>query len=203
VRRLLPVIALAGVVVLGGGLFLVGRDDALPRIEVAEVARGEVVEVVEAPGNVAARASATLSAPADAVVEAVLVRDGEPVTRGQVLVRLASDSAHERLRAAESAAANAAASRVEVPRADLSPLQESLDAAAQSSFQAGYDAAALLSDPHQRAAAEQRVEEAEARYWAQARAARDAVGQANAGAGSLETALTPSAGRSGRRRLPP
>ena len=188
-KRLLPVIALTGVAVLGAGVYLVRSGDELPRVEVAEVAGGEVVEVVEAPGNIAARASATSSAPADAVVEAVLVRDGEPVTRGQVLVRLASDSAQERLRSAEAAAANAAASRVEVPRADLSPLQESLDAAAQASFQAGYDAAALLSDPAQRAAAEQRVEEAEQRYWANADAARDAVGQANTGAGSLEGAL--------------
>ncbi|HWH29408.1 MAG TPA: pyrroline-5-carboxylate reductase, partial [Mycobacteriales bacterium] len=45
------------------------------------------------------------------------------------------------------AAANAAAARVEVPRADLSALQDSLDAAAAASFAAGRAAAAQVQDP--------------------------------------------------------
>lgn len=188
-KRLLPLIALAGAAVLGVGLLVVDRDDGPAAVQVAEVGRAAVTETVEAPGNVAARATATLSAPADGVVEAVLVADGEAVTAGQVLVRLASDSAQERLRSAETAAANAAASVLELPRADLGPLQDSLDAAAQASFQVGYDAAAQLPDPYQRAAAEQRVADAEQRYWDSAHAARTSVQQANAGVGSVETAL--------------
>jgi HlyD family secretion protein len=163
--------------------------DDLPRVQVAEVVRAEVAEVVEAPGNVTARAQATLTAPADAVVEAVLVRDGEAVTEGQILVRLDSASARERLRAAEAAAANAAATRVDLPRADLSGLQDSLDAAAQAAFDAGRAAAAQVQDPEQRADAERRVADAERQYRAASAAARAAVASANAGVGSVEGAL--------------
>jgi len=132
--------------VLTAGVLLANAGEDLPRVELAEVVRADVAEVVEAPGNVTARATATLTSPSDAVVEAVLVADGEPVTAGQVLVRLRSDSAQERLRAAETAAANAAAARVDLPRADLSALQEQLDAAAQASFAAGRAAAAQVQD---------------------------------------------------------
>jgi HlyD family secretion protein len=189
VKRWLPVVALAGVAVLGTSLVLVRAGEDATTVQVAEVVRTSVTEVVEAPGNVAARATATLSAPADAVVEAVLVQDGESVTSGQVLVRLASESAQERLRAAETAAANARAARVEIPRSDLSPVQDGLDAAAHASFEAGRTAAAHVQDPELRAEAERRVADAERQYQASAHAARTAVAQANAGLGSIEQAL--------------
>jgi HlyD family secretion protein len=189
VKRLVPVVALTAAAVLAGGVLYARAGDDLPRVQVAEVVRAEVAEVVEAPGNVTARASATLTAPADAVVEAVLVRDGEAVTAGQVLVRLASESARERLRAAEAAAANAAATRVALPRADLSGLQASLDAAAQAAFDAGRDAAAQVQDPQRRSEAERRVADAERQYGAASAAARGALASANAGVGSVESAL--------------
>jgi HlyD family secretion protein len=189
VNRWLPVVALAGVAVLGTSVVLVRSGEDATAVQVAEVVRTSVTEVVEAPGNVAARATATLTAPADAVVEAVLVQDGEPVTTGQVLVRLASDSAQERLRAAETAAANARAARVELPRSDLSPVQDALDAAAHASFEAGRAAAAQVQDPHLQAEAERRVADAERQYQSSAHAARTAVSQANAGLGSIEQAL--------------
>lgn len=189
VKRLVPLVALVAAGVLAAGVVYARAGDDDPRVQVAEVVRADVAEVVEAPGNVTARAAATLASPADAVVEAVLVQDGESVTAGQVLVRLASDSAQERLRAAETAAANAAAARVSLPGVDLSALQHSLDAAAVASFNAGYAAAAQLPDPEQRAAAERQVADAERQYHAAALAARTAVNQANAGVGSVETAL--------------
>ncbi|HWH29030.1 MAG TPA: efflux RND transporter periplasmic adaptor subunit, partial [Mycobacteriales bacterium] len=87
------------------------------------------------------------------------------------------------------AAANAAAARVEVPRADLSALQDSLDAAAAASFAAGRAAAAQVQDPERRAQAERQVADAERRYAQSSAAARAAVEQVNAGAGSIESAL--------------
>ncbi|MFP5218180.1 MAG: efflux RND transporter periplasmic adaptor subunit [Actinomycetes bacterium] len=188
-KRLVPLVALAAAAVLTTGVLLANAGEDPPRVQVAEVVQAEVVEVVEAPGNVTARATATLTSPADGVVEAVLVRDGEAVTKGQVLVRLSSDSAQERLHAAETAAANAAAARVDVPRADLSALQDSLDAAAAASFAAGRAAAAQVQDPERRAAAERQVADAEHRYAQSSAAARAAVEQVNAGAGSIESAL--------------
>lgn len=188
-RRWVPVAALVAVGVLAGGVAYSARGDDAPRVQLASVSRGSVDEVVEAPGTVAAKASASPAAPADGVVEAVLVQDGEHVTTGQVLVRLRSDSAQQHLRAAESAAAQAAGSTVHLPRTDLSALQAQLDAAAQTSTAAGRAAAAQVTDPQQRDAAEKAVEQAQQQYAAAAATARAALQQVANGVGSLEQAV--------------
>jgi len=164
-----------------------GADDRV--VDVRDVGRTTVAETVDAPGTVAARASAVVSAPADVQVEQVLVEDGATVQPGAVLVRLSSPSAQQRLSQARSALAAAAAGRVEVPPADLGPLQDALDAAAEASFAAGRAAAAALPDPAQRTAAEQQVREAEARYRAAALASRRSQQQLDAGARGLQDAL--------------
>jgi multidrug efflux pump subunit AcrA (membrane-fusion protein) len=157
-----------------------GSEDQV--VQVREVGRTTVAESVDAPGTVAARASAVVTAPADVQVDQVLVQDGATVQPGAVLVQLSSESAQQRLRQARSALAAAEAGRVEVPPADLGPLQDALDAAAEASFAAGRAAAASLVDPAQRAAAEQQVREAEARYHAAALASRRSQQQLDAGA---------------------
>jgi len=164
-----------------------GDDD--PRVETAEVGRATVAEVVEAPGSVGARATAALTAPADATVAEVLVEDGAAVAAGAVLVRLSSPSAQERLDAARSALARAEDAVVPVPRADLRPLQDSLDAAAAASFAAGRSAAALVTDPHARARAVQQVDDAERSYATSSAAARASLDQVDASADGLEAAL--------------
>jgi HlyD family secretion protein len=181
VNRLLPVLALS--------LALVGCSDDEPRVQVAEVGRTTVAETVDAPGTVAARASATVEAPADARVEAVLVEDGATVEAGDVLVRLSSPSAQERLRQALAAQASASSTSVTLPRAQLGPLQEAVDAAAAASFTAGRAAAAQIDDPEQRRAAQEQVAQAEQRYAAASAAARASLQQLDAGAESLEGAL--------------
>jgi HlyD family secretion protein len=186
VKRLVRTVAAGGVL---AGLLAGCSGGDVPQVEVVEVVRSDVVEVVDAPGTIAARATSTVSAPADATVEAVLVEDGATVTKGQILVRLASPSAQARLRTAETAAANAAGARVAVPRADLRPLQAQVDAAAHDSFAAGRAAAAQLGDPELRRQAEAQVAEAEARYRAASAATAQAVEQVGAGLGSLEQAL--------------
>jgi multidrug efflux pump subunit AcrA (membrane-fusion protein) len=164
-------------------------DDGDRVVEIREVGRTTVTETVDAPGTVAARASAVVAAPADVQVDQVLVQDGATVQPGAVLVRLSSPSAQERLQQARSALAAASAGRIEVPPADLGPLQDALDAAAAASFAAGRSAAAALVDPAQRAAAEQQVREAEARYAAAALASRRSQEQLDAGARGLQDAL--------------
>jgi multidrug efflux pump subunit AcrA (membrane-fusion protein) len=164
-----------------------GSEDQV--VQVREVGRTTVAESVDAPGTVAARASAVVTAPADVQVDQVLVQDGATVQPGAVLVQLSSESAQQRLRQARSALAAAEAGRVEVPPADLGPLQDALDAAAEASFAAGRAAAASLVDPAQRAAAEQQVREAEARYHAAALASRRSQQQLDAGARGLQDAL--------------
>ncbi len=179
----LLVLACAGLLVTGCS------SDGAARVQTAEVGRANVAELVEAPGSVAARATAALTAPADATVEAVLVEDGATVETGAVLVRLSSPAAQQRLQQALAARAGATTT-TRIPRADLRPMQDQLDAAARSSFDAGRAAAAQISDPAARAAAEQAVARSEQQYAAASRLARSSLEQVDAGAAGLQGALT-------------
>jgi len=170
--------------------------DGDPVVRTGEVGRATVAEVVEAPGTVGARATAAVSAPADATVEQLLVEDGAAVERGRVLLRLASPAAQDRLQSARTALAQASSAQISVPRADLGPLQDALDAAAQASFAAGRSAAALVPDPEGRRRAEQQVTDAEHRYDAASAAARSTLAQADASAEGLEQALAAVTGSS-------
>lgn len=185
-----PLALAAAVALLATGC----SGDGDPRVQVAEVSRTTVAETVDAPGTVAARATATVSAPTDATVEKVLVADGATVKAGTVLVRLSSPAAVERLRQAQAAQASAASAAIEVPRADLGPLQDALDAAAASSFAAGRAAAQQIDDPQQRRAAEQQVAEAEASYRSASAASRRTLQSLDDGASSVEDALAALAG---------
>lgn len=104
-----------------------------PRVQVGAVTRTDVAEVVDAPGVVMARATTTLSAPADGTVLDVLVKDGQQVRAGAVLLRLSSPSAQDRLR--QALAASAGLSR---PGAD--PLLAGAAAAAVTQARATVDA---------------------------------------------------------------
>jgi multidrug efflux pump subunit AcrA (membrane-fusion protein) len=182
VKRLVALLVAAA---LAGGCS--GESDV--RVQVAEIGRATVAEVVDAPGTVGARATASLTAPADAVVGELLVADGAQVEKGAVLVRLTSPAAQDRLRQARAAQRSAADSVISVPRADLGPLQDQVDAAARSSFAAGRAAAAQIPDPALRAEAEQRVSQAERQFAVASAAARASLAQLGAGADGVESAL--------------
>lgn len=164
-----------------------GGDE--PAVTTAEVGRETVVEVVEAAATVAARASATLTAPTDATVAELLVRDGQSVRAGQLIARLDAPDARRRLREAEQADAQARATGVSAPGADLSGVQAQVDAAATAAFAAARAAAQSTQDPAARARAERAVLDAEQQY-AQARLqALAAAEQARQGAESVASAL--------------
>ena len=169
-------------------------DDGPARVQTAEVARADVAEVVDAPGTVAARAVASVTAPTAATVAEVLVKDGATVAKGAVLVRLSSPAAQDRLRQALAARESASTPEVEVPRVDLGPVQDGLDTAAAQSFAAGRAAAALIPDPAQRAQAAEQVAQAERQYAAASTAARTALAQLGAGADGVDAALAAVAG---------
>ncbi len=178
-----PALLLAGALVVTG---CSGSDTPVP--QVAEVVRADVHEVVDAPGTVQARASSTVSAPADGTVADLAVQDGARVEEGDVLVRIDSPAAQARLEQARSARASAA-TRVTLPRADLGPLQAELDASAHDAFDAARDVADELPEGKGREAALARIAAAEARYNASASAARTAVRSVSAGVGGVEQAL--------------
>jgi multidrug efflux pump subunit AcrA (membrane-fusion protein) len=158
------------------------------RVAVAPVGRADVVEIVNAPATVAARAQSTVSAPAGGTVAEVLVRDGAVVRAGQPLVRIASPSAQERLRQARAADAQAAAStpRVSTPR--LTGFQGQVDSAATAAFAAARQAA-LAVPATQRAAALAAVAQSEAQYAAARAQALTALRSLERGIGSVASAL--------------
>ncbi|MGH8869111.1 MAG: biotin/lipoyl-binding protein, partial [Actinomycetes bacterium] len=111
---------------LAAGLVALGDDEG-SGIVVGRVSRATVTEVVEAPGTVTPRASAEVTAAADAKVRRLAVRDGERVEAGQVLMRLSSPEARRALADAREADRQAAAGEVALPSADLSTQQRAAD----------------------------------------------------------------------------
>lgn len=161
-----------------------------PAVSVAPVTRGTVSEVVDAPATVAARATASLTAPADAIVAELLVADGAQVSGGAVLMRLDSPAAKDRLRQAQQADAQAASGRSASPGVDVSGFQAQADAAAYAAFDAARVAAASNPDPAQRNAANAAIDAAVARYLQARAAGLDSARQLNAGIGSVTSSLS-------------
>ena len=182
-KRTLAAVGVVPALLLAG----CGGDDGAD-VRVEEVGRGTVNEVVDAPATVTARATSTVTSPADGTVASLVVPDGATVRRGDVLLVLDSPAARERLASAQETAAGAGV-RVVLPQADLDPLQDQLDRAASDAFATSRSAAAQVPDPAARAAALTAIAEAEARYAAAAAAARSVVASVGAGVGSVEDAL--------------
>jgi HlyD family secretion protein len=170
--------ALAGCT--GGG----GAD-----VVVAQVGRATVVEVVEAPATVAARATATLSSPADGSVAELRVHEGQQVRTGQVLLRVESPSARRDLRQARAADARAAsAGATSGPTVDLSGARQA-DAVAQRSFARARRAAERITVPAARRQALGALRVSQAQYRSARAQADDAARQLAAGIGSLSQAV--------------
>ena len=176
-RHLVRVAAVASVVTLA----VTGcSGDGGAGVQVAKVGRATVVEVVEAPATVTARASAAVSSPADGSVAELRVREGQQVRAGQVLLRVESPDARRRLRQALRADARAASAGTS------GGVAVDLSGAAQA------DAADRRAFARARRAA-QRIPAGPARQQAQYRAARDradaAARQLATGIGSLTDAV--------------
>ncbi len=180
-RALTALVALAA-----AGLLAACSGSQQQDIGVATVGLATVTEVVEAPANVVARATAEVTAPASGRVIAIAVQDGQQVTAGQVLVRLASPQATSALAQAQQADAAAAASaNVALPRVDASGLAAA-DAAAQQSFASAKAAAEQIPDATLRAQALAQIATAQAQYASARVAAQRAVANANSGIAGLE-----------------
>lgn len=164
-------------------------DDA-PAVEVRSVGLGVVTEVVDAPGTVTAKAQASVTAPADARVEDLRVADGDAVKEGDLLMRLASPAAQQRLEQALTADAGAATGEVSLPGTDLSAVQEESAQSAAAAFAASRAAARGLPNEKARAAALAQVEAAEQRYAVAQAQADLALEQLDAGVGALSQALS-------------
>jgi HlyD family secretion protein len=166
-----------------------GDDDT--GIRTATVQLGDVVEVVEAPAVVTAKASATLTAAANGRVSELLVGDGQQVEAGSVIMRIDSPEAVEELQRAQQADAEAAASaNVSIPQIPMSQAASQADQQAATAFAQARQAAEQIPEPNARAHALSVVSTAEAQYAA-ARADTDrAIRRLNAGLGSFAEALS-------------
>jgi multidrug efflux pump subunit AcrA (membrane-fusion protein) len=159
-------------------------------IEVAEVGRATVVEVVEAPATVTARATATVSAPADGTVARLRVREGERVRAGQVLLRVESPQARRALRQAQQADARAAAAGT--PGGTPVDLAGARAAGtdARRAFAQARAAAQRIPDAGARRQALAALRVSLAQYDAAQARAEAAARQLSAGLGSLADAVT-------------
>ena len=177
---------------LAVGLLTAGCSaEEAPLIETATVSRGTVSEVVEAPAQVVAKASATVTAPASGEVERLRVEDGERVEAGEVLLRIDSPQAQAQLEQARRADREASsAGSAQVQRVDLSGQQRQLDDAAGKAFDTAREAAQEVEDPEARSRQLAAVAAAEGQYRAASRQSRAAVESFNAGLGSLAGALS-------------
>jgi multidrug efflux pump subunit AcrA (membrane-fusion protein) len=72
-------------------------------IQLADVSRAPVTEIVEAPATIGARATATLRSPAQGTIAKLYVRDGDHVRKGQLLVKISSPQAKDQLSQARKA----------------------------------------------------------------------------------------------------
>jgi multidrug efflux pump subunit AcrA (membrane-fusion protein) len=147
--------------------------------------------VVEAPANVEARASSTLTATGDGTVAAVYVRDGERVDAGTVVAQISSPEAQARLRAAQSQLARAsAATSTPPPSIDVSGPQAGADTAAAGAFDAARRAADQIPDPRLRAGTLTQIVAAERQYGLARAQAQAAIAAINTGIANLSVALS-------------
>jgi HlyD family secretion protein len=182
------VVALAGAVALT--LAAASCNNRSGDIAVGTATQGSVVEVVDAPASVTARAAATLTAAADGTLVSLRVGAGDRVRAGQVLAVIDAPAARARL--AQAKTALAAASRAgggDGGGVNLVAVARSTDRAAADAFARARDAAQRIADQPRREALLAQVAAAERRYDAAARAANQAVRAVQRGIAGLSSAV--------------
>ncbi len=106
--RSAPIPARAGLLALLGFVVLAGcTADGDVEVEVASVRSGEVAQTVAAAARLEPAARVTVNAPIGGEVAELLVGDGDVVSAGDPLVRLASDALDDQVAQAEAAVAAA------------------------------------------------------------------------------------------------
>lgn len=160
-------------------------------VEVSQARRATVVEVVDAPAGVTAKAAATMTAPAEGTLAVLHVRPGEAVTAGQVLAVVDSPAAQAQLVQAQQALdALSRSGGTGLGRGvDLSGVQRATDAAAQAAFDAARAAAGKIADPALREALLAQVAAAEQHYDRVAAAAAQAIRGVQRGIAAVGTAV--------------
>jgi multidrug efflux pump subunit AcrA (membrane-fusion protein) len=181
----------AASIVLVLTLSAVSCDDGSEGIEVGEVGRADVVEVVDAPATVVATAAATLTAVAGGTLAELRVAPGAEVTEGEVLAVIDSPGARRRLEQADQALAmaNQAAAVPISGSGNLTAAQVATDQAAGQAFDQAREVAGQLADEQLRKALLAQVEAAQRQYQLASATAREAVRAVQQGVASLTSAV--------------
>jgi HlyD family secretion protein len=188
-RRRPTVLALAGVLALS--LTAASCGDKPTGISTAQVGRGTVDEIVEAPGSVTARAAATVSAPSAGTLAELRVEAGQRVSKGQVLAVI--DAPELQARRDSAARAVDQASSGGVPSggtAGVAAVRRQTDQQAAKSFADARTAASKVTDPTLRAALLKQVDAARAQYAEASTAAAEALRSVQRGVASLSSAVS-------------
>jgi HlyD family secretion protein len=104
-------IAAAAIVLLGIIIIVNVKKTGGVKVEVARVERGEIEEIVSAPGEIRAKEERKINAEVTAEVVKLLVEEGDWVNRGEILVKLDST---EQFAAYQRAMANVGAQRADL-----------------------------------------------------------------------------------------
>ncbi|MFI6502280.1 efflux RND transporter periplasmic adaptor subunit [Nonomuraea typhae] len=145
--------------------------DVPPAVQLAEVRRAPVTEVVEAPATIGARATAALRAPAQGTIAKLYVGDGEPVKKGQILAKIRSPQAEDQLTQAKKAARPARMPSIGVPRIQLAAFDTSaLDRKVLTHFAQARREARKIREPRLRKQVLDAVDLARTQYRAQTKA---------------------------------
>jgi multidrug efflux pump subunit AcrA (membrane-fusion protein) len=176
---------------LAGGLSACtgGGEDGTVRL--GRVERADVSELVEAPATVSARATAVLRSPAEGAIARLYVADGDRVDEGDVLAKISSPGARERLAQALEADRSASAGGGAIPAGlDISEFQRRTDRTARDGFAAARKIALRIPDLKERALVLAGITRAEGQYRTASAAARTAVARLNAGLGSVGATIS-------------
>ncbi|GAA2291179.1 efflux RND transporter periplasmic adaptor subunit [Nonomuraea roseoviolacea subsp. roseoviolacea] len=182
---LVPLLLLAAV----GGC----TSDEPAGVELADVRRAPVTEVVEAPATVGARATATLRAPAPGTLAKLYVREGEQVRKGELLARIRSPQAEGQLKQARQAArlASPAAPRLASPQVRLASFDtRAFDAKVGRHFARARQEARRIRDAQARKQLLGAIDLAEAQHRAQTRALASITAQLNRSINSVLSGVT-------------
>jgi HlyD family secretion protein len=158
-------------------------------VSVGNAGRADVVEVVDAPASVTARAVATLTSPADGTLVALHVAPGATVGPGQVLAVIDSPTAQKRLADAQEALAALSAGGGSAGVGDLGKVQRRTDEAAAKAFGTAREAATKIADPAVRGVLLTQVDAAEAAYRDAAASARMLITSVQRGLASVNQAM--------------
>jgi HlyD family secretion protein len=157
-------------------------------ISIGDVRRGTVIEVVDVPASVTAKAVATLTAAADGTLRTLAVEPGDAVAKGAVVAVIDSPNARKRLADAK-AALRAASGFGGGASVNLGGLQRGLDAAAADAFEAAQSAAEQIADEKLQAALVARLEASRAHYAAASKTSKRLLAQVQRGLTSISDAV--------------